>query len=798
MTTIPYTARDFDEIKTALAEFIGETRPDVWSDFFESNLGVALIEMIAYVGDILSYGMDIVGTEVFLATLRRYDSALRFARSVGYVPRSAVPAEVTVTSVDLPSQVGVSGAKVLAGAFIEGLNGLRYELLEDVVINATDTVSRLPLWEGESFEEVSAPTSLQFQEIVSENGVVAADSWDVFVGDPDDPTNEWEEVDNIRFETSPTKTYETYFDGEGRLHVVFGDGTSGQIPDQDVTLKYRTTNGDAGNSPSNSIQGTVQAQLLSGGGDVIAIEYKNSEGPASGGQDRESVDEMKVNIPAYIRSSDKLITLSDYNTNLTRVSGVALAFADRMVASYSGNVVQVHVWGDESVDFVSDSPLSGRSSTAEYRRYTQLAFDRQDDVQAFMNPRTIVTVHNIIERPTVAWVDLYLSNVTYDNRFNIEDVHQAVTDAVVAVFEASTGFVIRIADLYNAIDDALGIKHYYIERAILEALERIQATGTITLSGDVDVNETVTIGDGDTDKTFEFLNSPADPPTDPSYIPVVRVPGNVVQTIKNLQNRIIANLNMDALYDEDAPNPQLDLTSGAYGVIGNIPITVVSTSGNMTATGMSGGSDDPVLHIFDYRRDMTPEAEDLWPPAAYAPGGEWSDGNIGFYQGVDPVDGDTVSIQDGLGGSVTFEFDDDASAVGTPVTIVPGDQEATLDNFAAAIIASVLDIAPEVIASAVPSLRMEVADGGVITLATSEPTRILVSDGWLSGGQPEYEPIQDIRIKSVQGEVRYYDYTYRYNNEIRYNSGVSAKYAAIQALNLRRLSFDLLTETEAS
>jgi hypothetical protein len=48
------------------------------------NLGVALVELLAYVGDHLSYQQDAVGTEAYLATARRRVSVRRHARMVDY------------------------------------------------------------------------------------------------------------------------------------------------------------------------------------------------------------------------------------------------------------------------------------------------------------------------------------------------------------------------------------------------------------------------------------------------------------------------------------------------------------------------------------------------------------------------------------------------------------------------------------------------------------------------------------------------------------------------------------------
>ena len=115
---IDYTAREFITLRNALSDYVKATEPELWTDFFESNLGVILMEIIAYTGDILSFSIDRVAQEVNLATCKRYASALRFANSVGYRPSGPTPASVNLklTGYDATQQLTVpEGTQVSAG-----------------------------------------------------------------------------------------------------------------------------------------------------------------------------------------------------------------------------------------------------------------------------------------------------------------------------------------------------------------------------------------------------------------------------------------------------------------------------------------------------------------------------------------------------------------------------------------------------------------------------------------------------------------------------------------------------------
>jgi hypothetical protein len=468
--TITYTARDYAAIKAELEAFIQATRPEDFTDFFASNLGILLVDLHAFVTDLLSYGQDITAQEVFLATARRYESALRAARSVGFIPRSATAATVVVKANTLPASIVSLGATISAGNAITGANGLSYEVTEDVTIIPGSSSVQLTLREGASFSESFTPTKQPNQQFTVSRGIVEEDSWEVYVGDTSDPLNLWTQVTNVLFETSITETYQVFFDGQGRLTIIFGNGTAGKIPDRTVTVNYRTTNGAAGNTAINTIQGSVSATVI-GTGTAAAISFKNDAQPSAGGQNRETVAELRDSIPAYIRTLDKVITITDYEEAVSTQAGVALAFADVPLSSLAGNIVRVHVWDAEQFTFVSTSPGQGITSATAYQRYIQVPQGRIYTVQQYLRPRTIATVHNVVIRPTIAQVDANLGQIKFDTLNNIEDVHQGTVEAMVELFESSSGFLIRVSDIYRVVNAVPGVLGFTIFSLIFEHID---------------------------------------------------------------------------------------------------------------------------------------------------------------------------------------------------------------------------------------------------------------------------------------------------------------------------------------
>ncbi|OPY44879.1 MAG: Baseplate J-like protein [Methanosaeta sp. PtaU1.Bin028] len=80
---IDYLAKDYASFRRLAFDRISALVPD-WRERNPSDLGVALVEILAYIGDYLSYRQDAIGTEAYLGTARKRRSIRRHARLVEY------------------------------------------------------------------------------------------------------------------------------------------------------------------------------------------------------------------------------------------------------------------------------------------------------------------------------------------------------------------------------------------------------------------------------------------------------------------------------------------------------------------------------------------------------------------------------------------------------------------------------------------------------------------------------------------------------------------------------------------
>lgn len=81
---INYLAKDYESFRQLILDRLAQLVPD-WQETHVPDIGVALVETLAYVGDQLSYYQDAVGTEAYLRTARQRISVRRHARLVDYL-----------------------------------------------------------------------------------------------------------------------------------------------------------------------------------------------------------------------------------------------------------------------------------------------------------------------------------------------------------------------------------------------------------------------------------------------------------------------------------------------------------------------------------------------------------------------------------------------------------------------------------------------------------------------------------------------------------------------------------------
>jgi hypothetical protein len=97
-----YISRDYQTIRAELMELLKVHFPDQYQDFNSVSIGMSLVELLAYVSDLLSYHTDKKFNELFLDGVSERTSVFRLAKTLGYKPVGYRPA---ITIADITCEV---------------------------------------------------------------------------------------------------------------------------------------------------------------------------------------------------------------------------------------------------------------------------------------------------------------------------------------------------------------------------------------------------------------------------------------------------------------------------------------------------------------------------------------------------------------------------------------------------------------------------------------------------------------------------------------------------------------------
>jgi hypothetical protein len=398
---INFASTDFVTLRNSLINYIRAVYPLDYNYFVESDFGMVLIELVAYMGHVLSYKADYLANENFIRTARDRNSVKDLLQLIGVrmkgpiaaaadakltlasIPGLSNPGEyiqitpqnrvVTITSPEDGLPITFTLYKVAAAGDIDVANSTGDINLFDAERSSTTVFNNLVLLEGSlvvdtgTFADTEALKSVKLQQ-----SPVIEGSVQVFVTSPGNTNGIYKQVNNIFYASgTDAKVFQLISDDDYGATVVFGDNNVGRNPaigDQ-YTITYRVGGGTRGNIG----QGLLNAQ-------ITTANYTNPDGnlaiagipgtvqntsKGTGGSDAETVENAKKYAPLAFRSQSRLVTLDDYkafvNNYISSYGSIGKATAATRRAYSSANVIDIFV-------LEKANNLQLRKATPEYKR----------------------------------------------------------------------------------------------------------------------------------------------------------------------------------------------------------------------------------------------------------------------------------------------------------------------------------------------------------------------------------------------------------------------------------------------
>ncbi|WP_418842394.1 baseplate J/gp47 family protein [Phascolarctobacterium faecium] len=440
LVRINYIDKDHDSIVSDVIAQIKAKYPDTWTDFEHDNAGRMLLEVHAYIIDLLLFYLDRQANECFLVTARERQKAINCCKAIGYVLSSAVPSKVTVKitlKYTVPSNVTIN-----AGTELTTSEKIVFELDADVIILAGELNGFGTATQGKTYTEILGISdgSANQSFLISKTGVI--DIKQISVG-----YEKWTEVESFAFASALSKNYTVEIDALGRGKIIFGDNRNGLIPTAGSMVKivYRVGGGLKGNIVKNTLI-KVNGTGYDANGQPVAVTVTNEEA-ATGGEDEETIAHARKWAPVTYSQQNRLVTEEDYTAAANSFADKGLgrfAKAKAIIHERSGeaNVIRIYaLCRDADGGFIAPSKALG------------------DAFVSAIDDTKMITDHVEVTAGTYQSVDIS-GTVKMQPGYLKEEVLANLNENIEILFDMENremGQSLRISDLYKALDSAPGV-----------------------------------------------------------------------------------------------------------------------------------------------------------------------------------------------------------------------------------------------------------------------------------------------------------------------------------------------------
>jgi hypothetical protein len=444
-----FASRNYETIRRDLVARAGRAVPE-WTDRDPSDFAMALLELWAYMGDVMHYYIDRAAEESFLTSATQRESVISLANLFDYTPRFRRAAQGTI------SIANTSGSSITLPAYSQFTGSSDNTLYtfyseEDTTILA-NTTTFIAVKEGSFiFNEVVTvgATGQVGQRYAIADIEVIPDSVQVFVYEDGETPTPWIRVDNITTVPANLAAYSVYVNASGFTEIAFGNRLGGRIPPVGARIEanYATCSGSVGNIPANrvtSFRGSVPEGLRIVGSSSFSL-----------GSDGESIDSIKRSLRALTRAQERAVTLQDFADYANLIPGVFKA-----VAAYDADEKEVTVY---ALPFIEN-----------YTSYTAASVpvpqDIRDQIVNEITPRMLLGV----DLTTSEQVELVTLNVTgtiyVEPRFVAVAVKKAVEnalDGLLSIENLEFGQEIPLGEVYRTLMSVTGVQYVTIESYVM-------------------------------------------------------------------------------------------------------------------------------------------------------------------------------------------------------------------------------------------------------------------------------------------------------------------------------------------
>ena len=295
--------------------------------------------------------------------------------------------------------------------------------------NQSFTLKQSPL----TFVQAPTPTGRQSTLQVQANGVT------------------WTEVPSLYRKGASQRVFATLNQPDGTADVVLGDGVEGALlptGQNNIHANYRIGLGSSGNLAANTLTTLIDRPL--------GVSGVTNPEAATGGQDAQSVDDIRSTAPLTVLTLGRAVSLADYESYASTFAGIAKAYA-LWIPSGPGQGVFLTVAGaDGSALTPGNSTLTNLVTSLRNYGNPLIRITAQSFLETLFGLTADLKYDPAYDQPTVQAQVLQALSQSYG--FEKRTFGQGVSvDEVTAVIQAVPGVVaVNVKEIHIVATSAAG------------------------------------------------------------------------------------------------------------------------------------------------------------------------------------------------------------------------------------------------------------------------------------------------------------------------------------------------------
>jgi hypothetical protein len=390
------TELDFDAIKQNLKNFLKQQSEFTDYDFDGAGLSI-LLDILAYNTHYNAYYLNMVANESFLDTALLRDSVVSHAKTLGYTPYSTrAPVAIVNFTIDSTTTTPATATLPEGYAFLSNQidsKAYNFVVLNDTTVTKSNTqffFENLQIFEGQlitySFIYDQGSNPKQVFTLPDTNIDTTTIKVVVNPSSSNTATATYTKVTDVLDISSTSEVFFLQEERSGNFQIYFGNDVVGKaLPDGAiVSVTYLVTAGTEANKANNFVATATVVDSLNNGLSDFTITPVSA---ASGGADRESVDNIKFSAAARFSTQNRLVTFKDYET---------------YILNNYPNIDSISVWGGEE----NEPPIYGKVliSMKPKENYYISEAEKRRIIDEIIKPKAIIAVQAEILDPEFLFI----------------------------------------------------------------------------------------------------------------------------------------------------------------------------------------------------------------------------------------------------------------------------------------------------------------------------------------------------------------------------------------------------------